>query len=745
MHLEVAYGIGKIGINTHHLIVSFLMVNGQAFPQPTRQRLALGKIAVAILHLNIRGRLILGFSVLCALLAIVVGTTIIKVRTINDSTERTVNLRVPTAMTANDLAAAIYASLASLRGWLITGNQAFKSERAVLWKNIQKQGSEMDRLSAEWTVEQNKVDWNAAKPLLEELRGAQDKAEAIAHTLDEQPAAKLLATEAAPLAKIMLQKATSIINEEGSIPSTDSRKSLLIGFADMRGSMAMAIGAIRAYLLTADVAFKKEYEELWALNQKKFEALSERRSEMTADQQAAFDALVAARAKFSPLPQKMFEIRASDRWNMAQWFLTNEAAPRANKLLDIFAGAKGAEGSRSGGMVSRQQDSLRADGAMVLAETSFLTILLWVLMGVGIGVAATVVYMTNRSIVPPILEMVAAMGKLAGGDHAVEIPAIEKKDEIGRMAKAVLIFKENMIKAKELADKEAEAIKHRIARAARVNELTEAFDNAISSVLRSVASASTELQATASSMTATAEETSNQATAVAAATEEASTNVQTVASASEELASSVNEISRQVTQSATIARKAVTEADRTNATVQSLFNEATGIGDVVKLISEIASQTNLLALNATIEAARAGEAGRGFAVVAAEVKSLAEQTAKATDQISTQVSSIQASSSEAVSAIKGISATINEISEIANVIASAVEEQGSATQEIARNVQQAALGTTEISSNVTGVQQAAGDTGAAAHQVLEASNELSKQSEMMRGEVEAFLGNIKAA
>src|SRR5437588_1936011 len=327
---------------------------------------------MAFLQLNIRGRLILGFSVLCVLLAAVVGTTIIKVATVRDSTERTVNLRVPTAMTASDLVAGVYASLASLRGWLITGNEAFKTERAALWKGIEEHGSEMDRLSGHWTVEQNKLDWKQAKPLLDELRNAQDRAEAIAHTIDEQPAAKILAVEAAPLAKLMLQKATSIINEEASIASTDERKSLLIGFADMRGSMAMAIGAIRAYLLTADEAFKTEFVDLWALNQKKFEALSQRRSEMTNEQQNAFDALVAARAKFSPLPQKMFEIRASDRWNMAQWFLTNEAAPRANKLLDIFAGAKDAEGSRSGGMVSRQQESLRADGAMVLAETSYL-------------------------------------------------------------------------------------------------------------------------------------------------------------------------------------------------------------------------------------------------------------------------------------------------------------------------------------------------------------------------------------
>src|SRR3954471_20448709 len=243
---------------------------------------------MAFLNLNIRGRLILGFSVLCALLAVVVGTTIIKVRAVNESTDRTVNLRVPTAMTASDVVAGVYASLASLRGWMITGNDTFKAERATLWKEIQRYGSRMDSLSGPWTAGQNKADWRQAKPLLDELRSAQDKAEAIAHTIDEQPAAKMLATEAAPLSKIVLQKITAIIDEESNIASTDQRKSLLIGFADTRGSMAMAVGAIRAYLLTADPAFKTEFEGLWALNQKKIDALSRRKSEMTSDQQNAF-------------------------------------------------------------------------------------------------------------------------------------------------------------------------------------------------------------------------------------------------------------------------------------------------------------------------------------------------------------------------------------------------------------------------------------------------------------------------
>jgi methyl-accepting chemotaxis protein len=276
-------------------------------------------------------------------------------------------------------------------------------------------------------------------------------------------------------------------------------------------------------------------------------------------------------------------------------------------------------------------------------------------------------------------------------------------------------------------------------------KMIDDFEANVKAVVDTVASASTELQSNAQSMSATAEETNRQSSAVAAASEQATANVQTVASAAEELASSVAEIGRQVSQSASIAAMAVDEAKRTDATVQGLSEAAQKIGEVVRLISDIASQTNLLALNATIEAARAGEAGKGFAVVASEVKSLANQTAKATEEIAAQIGAIQSSTNDAVGAIQSIGKTIGEINDIASSISAAVEEQGAATREIARNVQEASQGTTEVSSNIAGVTQAAGETGSAASQVLSAAGELSSQAERLKAEVESFLTTVRAA
>jgi methyl-accepting chemotaxis protein len=300
------------------------------------------------------------------------------------------------------------------------------------------------------------------------------------------------------------------------------------------------------------------------------------------------------------------------------------------------------------------------------------------------------------------------------------------------VAMAISIYQEAMIEERD-------------ARTVRVDEITHAFETTATKIVETVSSAAGELQSTAQSMSVTAEETNRQSMAVAAASEQAATNVQTVASAADELSVSVNEINRQVAESTAITQKANAEAERTNVTMKSLAAAAQKIGEVVGLISEIAQQTNLLALNATIEAARAGEAGKGFAVVASEVKSLANQTAKATEDITAQVSEMQSVTENAVQAIQTISETITEINAISDLIAAAVSEQGNATREIAQNTQQAASGTQDVSSNISGVTQASSETGSAAQQVLEAAGTMSTQSATLREVVEKFLTDVKAA
>ncbi len=362
-----------------------------------------------------------------------------------------------------------------------------------------------------------------------------------------------------------------------------------------------------------------------------------------------------------------------------------------------------------------------------------------------LGVLAGVTGMLRRRVITPLANLTDVVGDLAAGRHDVTIPTIGRADEIGAMAGSLQVFKDALI-AKKAAD-EAAAVEAdaKIQRGQRVDTITRDFESMIGEIVEIVSSASSELEASAGTLTATAERSEELATAVAAASEEASTNVQSVASATEEMASSVNEISRQVQDSARIAGDAVHQAQRTNDRVGELAKAAQWIGDVVELINTIAGQTNLLALNATIEAARAGEAGRGFAVVASEVKALAEQTAKATGEISQQISGIQAATQESVGAIKEIGATIGRMSEIASTVAAAVEEQGAATQEISRNVQQAAHGTQQVSANIADVQRGASETGSASSQVLTAAKSLSGESSRLKLEVGKFLSSVRAA
>jgi methyl-accepting chemotaxis protein len=371
--------------------------------------------------------------------------------------------------------------------------------------------------------------------------------------------------------------------------------------------------------------------------------------------------------------------------------------------------------------------------------------LIW-LIGGGI-VLLLGVFLLTRSIVKPVRRLTQSLKRLAGGDIEAQVAGSDRGDEIGAIARAVEEVRatiRNRMTEQMRSDDETKA-RDQAARKADMHKLADEFQAAVGNIVQTVSSASSQLEAAASTLTQNAETTQRLSTTAAAASNEASANVNSVASASEQLTGSVNEIARQVGESSRIANEAVQQAQKTDARIATLSQAASRIGDVVKLITGVAEQTNLLALNATIEAARAGEAGKGFAVVAQEVKALAAQTAKATDEISTQIAGMQTATEESVAAIKEIGGTIARISEIASAIAAAVEEQGAATQEISRNVQQAAEGTAQVATNITDVNKGASQTGSASGQVLTSAQSLSRESNRLKVEVDKFLTTVRAA
>ena len=401
---------------------------------------------------------------------------------------------------------------------------------------------------------------------------------------------------------------------------------------------------------------------------------------------------------------------------------------QVNRISTKLGAVRAEQGEKTAAAVQHTQQTviLSAAGALLLG-----TVLAWLI---------------GASLSGPIRRMTDRMQSLAAGELDDAIPGGESRNEIGRMARAVEVFRENALAVRRM-EQEA-AAQHGVAEADRqrmMSELASRFEQGMQGVITGVGGRAEEMGRSAEDLARVAERGRGLAEAVATRAEQASINVQTVAAATQQLAGSIREISTQVQRSVTVSSRATSETQRTSELISGLSSAAERIGTIVQLIQAIASQTNLLALNATIEAARAGESGRGFAVVASEVKSLADQTAKATDEIRSQIASMQDVTTNAVGAIRHIGQTIAEINEVTTAIAAAVEEQGAATREIARNIQHAAGGTSEVSSNIVGVSNASNEAGTAAGDVLSASDALRREADVLRAEIDAFLSNIRAA
>jgi methyl-accepting chemotaxis protein len=392
-----------------------------------------------------------------------------------------------------------------------------------------------------------------------------------------------------------------------------------------------------------------------------------------------------------------------------------------------------------------RSNKIYADSEKFAAERGDnLTTIIWIVSGIVLVIILGSAFGIIGSVVTPVVQMTQGMQSLASGNLDTYIPGTDRGDEIGAMAAALTVFKDNLIKTKHMQAEQEERDKRASdERQQSRRALADEFQQKVGGVIGSLSSAATQLQSSASSMSAIAQETSAQATLVSSSANQATGNVQTVAAAAEELSASISEIRRQVAGAADTAKRGVHHAESTNTTIQGLVEATAKISDVVELITSIASQTNLLALNATIEAARAGEAGKGFAVVASEVKSLANQTAKATEEISRYISSIQTATKDSVAALREIADIIGQIDSAAATINHSVEEQSNATMEISRSVQQAAASTAEVSQTITTVNEASGETGHAASQVLEAAKRMSNESELLNREVQTFLSHIR--
>lgn len=534
------------------------------------------------------------------------------------------------------------------------------------------------------------------------------------------------------LAYIQLGQTYQSVNDLGDnwLPSVDRINAINTNTSDLRiaeGTHVMSIN--ESDMSEAEAAFAAILKEMQA-NQVIYERLIS-----SDEERKTYESFKGHFGEYVKLHDELFMLSRANRNVEAAELFRGEMKTRydtfSNELLRLI------DINRKGAAQSRQSAANVNREATTVLVTAILA---------ALGLAGAGVWLILARVTAPLSQITRMMQVVSEGKLDSEIPHTQTRNEIGALARTLLIFRDGLRETQRMRE-ESELMRVRTEEDRRraMLKLADDFEASVGQIVAMVSSAATEMQASAAQLTATAQETAAQSVAVSSAAEEAGTNVTSVASAAEEMGASVSEIGRQVASSAQTSRAAVAQADSAAEVVNELSEVAASINGIVDLIAGLAGQTNLLALNATIESARAGEAGKGFAVVASEVKALAGQTAKATTDISARIGQIQEATSKAATAFRTITSTIQNIDTTNAMISAAVEQQSAATQEIIQAVNQASLGTQEVTLNITGVAQASGQTGDAAAQVLSSSGELAQQAERLRREMDQFLSTVRAA
>lgn len=657
----------------------------------------------------------LGFALVGLVLAAAVGITIYQVKKTDTIVHRLTELRTPTAQASLGMLNGLNHSLAALRGWMILGKDKFKEERGKAWsEEITDSYDQLKAFSTNWTNPKNIDRLKIIGEKLKDFEKYQTEIEAISQTVENTPATKILFNEAAPQAAVLASNITKLINAELELEATPERKALLGMMADVRGTLGLGLANIRAYLLSGDIEFKEKFGKLWEKNSRRFADISENTQLLTPAQLEFFNLFSSARTTFNPLPAKMFKIRGSEEWNLANKWLGTKAAPTAFAIK-----------TELDAMVASQKKLMQTDIQMAEHNTLFLQMLEWILLGTGLLIATIIGFYITLSITRPITSMVTVVKDIAAGDFTKKI-IVKGKDEIAVLSETVNTMVGNLaIMIKEVKSNAGTVAAASDQLSSVSSEMASASQDT-ASLSNNVAGATEQMSTNINTMASAAEEMSVSVTTLSSNAEEIAQTMTTVASAIEEMSASINDVEKNAKDALQVAGNASEMSKNATGTMNTLGTAANEIGKVTEVIKRIAEQTNLLALNATIEAASAGEAGKGFAVVANEIKELANQSAVAAEDIASKIEGVQGNTDEAVKVIDDVAKVIDTINESVNVISDAVEQQTQAANDISSNVAEASRGVQTTASAIAEIDKGANDVSRNTGEAASATNEVSE-------------------